>query len=475
MKEERNDNRRRMRKIFAWFRIMMYAMSLVYAVRNAHGATPVLHDWPEEFKSGYYTVSVNGQPAPVFHAGLNVYFVSFDLTGKADVTVKARTADYWQGQARVRPASRAIKPKTQGATASFSITEPGQYSVERPGTSAFNDDVLFVFANPPEKDIPAPTDPHVIYLGPGIHQRSISLKSGQNLYLAPGAVLFGSIDVWNAENVRILGRGVVLYYGPQSEDRDTGWKHQEKWHPLTTHNVKGLTVSGVTIIGRSRTWTLQTHTTFDAVFDNIKILAVNPQNINGDGIDWYGGGRTRVTNSLIRSMDDCFAFFTPGSSQDIWSKTMRTTGDVRDIHIENCVLWPTLANVFRLGFNGQDLITRNVSIKNCDVIHFSKHEWMAPQSLLCVVDPTSRGKGVHSDYLFEKIRFEEPMALLGLQNSAAKLSNIVLRDVSMTTQPLASLITSKVEKLKFEHVTLNGKAVKTTADLPLMQNIMTKN
>ena len=36
------------------------------------------------------------------------------------------------------------------------------------------------------------------------------------------------------------------------------------------------------------------YTTFDAVFDNIKLIAVNQANVNGDGFDWFGGGRTIV-------------------------------------------------------------------------------------------------------------------------------------------------------------------------------------
>lgn len=151
---------------------------------------------------------------------------------------------------------------------------------------------------------------------------------------------------------------------------------------------------------------MQTHTTFGAVFDNIKIIAVNPQNINGDGIDWHSGARTKVTNSLIRSMDDCFAFFTPESCNDMWATNKNTAGEVKDVYIENCVLWTTLANVFRIGFNGQALSTDSITVKNRDVIHVSKGQWYAPWALLCAVSPTSKGKASHRNYLLENIRFE---------------------------------------------------------------------
>lgn len=464
--------------------LVLLALFLVRAAGFSQTVTP--HPVPEEFASDYYQVTVNGQAVPVFHAGLNVYFASFDFTGNASVTVKSnfnsgsysgQTSNkeavkldekgYWRGEAVVRPLSKHVQPKLAGDAVDFTLADAGQYSVERAGTGHFKDDALFLFANRPDATTPTLTGPNVIHLKAGIHNRHVDLKSGQTLYLDPGAVLFGSVNAFDAQNVSILGRGTVLYYGPQSETHDDGWKSQKYWHPLTTRNVRGLTVRGVTFVGRSRTWSLQTHTTFDAVFDNIKILSVNPQNINGDGIDWYGGGRARVTNSLIRSMDDCFAFFTPGSSQDMWATTKNSTGEVRDIHIENCVLWSTLANVFRIGFNGQALTTRNISMKNTDVIHMSKSEWYAPWALFCMVSPNSKGQARHSNYRFEGIRFEEPTALFGLQNPEAEFHHVVLKDITMVGDPVPSLIKSKTRDVTFDNVLLNGKLVAAEADLPL--------
>jgi hypothetical protein len=469
-----------MRNVFIICNTFLLSITLCFS----QTVTP--HPVPEEFGSDYYVVTVNGQSVPVFHAGLNVYFASFDFTGNAAVTVtsnvdtdkysgqtsnkeavKVGAKGYWRGEAFVRPLSRNIKPQLNGSSVSFSLSEAGQYSVERAGTSTFKDDAIFLFANRPDTNLPNLTAKNVIHLKAGIHHRNIDLTSGQTLYLDAGAVLFGGINVWDAKNVSILGRGTVVYYGPQSETHDDGWKNQKNWHPLTTHNVEGLTVQGITFVGRSRTWSLQTHTTFDAVFDNIKILAVNPQNINGDGIDWYGGGRTKVTNCFIRSMDDCFAFFTPESSNDMWATTRNTAGEVNDIYIDNCVLWTTLANVFRIGFNGQALTTSKITMKNCDIIHMSKSEWYAPWSLFCMVSPNSKGRAKHSDYWFEKIRFEEPAALFGLQNPEASFTNVVLKDITMTGEPVPSLIKSNTSNITFDHVILNGKRVAAETDIPL--------
>ena len=448
------------------------------------GQTVFPYPVPEEFATAYYEVVINGQKVPVFHAGLNVYFASFDFTGRADVEVISRydksgysgqTANktfikisekgYWGEKPLVRPLSKNINAALKGTSLSFVLSEPGQYSVEREGTSNYSDDALFLFANAPDTKKEELSGPNMIYLSPGIHQKNIDLKSGQTLYLAAGAVLHGSVNVWDANDVRIVGKGTIVYYGPQSETRDDGWKHLKNWHPLTTHNARNLLVKGVTFIGRSRTWSIQMYNTFDAVFDNVKVIAVNPQNINGDGFDWYGGGRTKVLNSFVRSMDDCFAFFTPASSKDMWAVDKTTEGEVDDIIIQNCVLWTTLANIYRVGFYGQDLRTNNIAMKDCDVLHISRGEWFAPNSIICAVSPSNKGKGRHSNYVFENVHFEEPCAIFGLQNEEAQFRSVLFKNASMRGEQIPSLINCLVEDVSFESLILNGKKISKKGDL----------
>ena len=433
------------------------------------------HPVPDEFGSKQYTVEINGIAVPVFEASPRVHFASFDFTAPVTVSINGKVvrelgvplpiadeqlngASVWDGEALVRPSSRNVTAVTNGKTARFTLTEPGQYSVEGRKTSQSNTDnkdmVLFLFANRPETNRPQETDTNVVYLKPGVHQRHIDLKSGQTLYLEAGAVLFGSVDIWDARDVRILGRGVVFYYGPQSENNDDGYLHKRDWHPLTTHNAKGLTVNGITFVARSRTWTIQMHTTLDADFDNVKVLGVNDQNINGDGFDWKeGGGRTRIANSLVRSSDDAFALFTPRDSVP--------TGVVKDIVIERCVIWPTRANIFRVSGYGE-----NISMKNCDVIHVPQSMFAVPRALLCSVKSNNGQYATVSNFLFEDIRFEEPAALLGIDWEKASYHNIVFRNITMKGKPSPSYVTAKrVEGVVLDNVVLDNKQILTRKDL----------
>lgn len=468
---------------------------------SAHAAEPQAtpHPVPWEFASDRYRVTVNGKSVSVFLASMNLHFASFDFTGQADVQVTINENDYnrsdgntylkpdefWQGNAVVRPLSRGIKPKTDGRKVTFSITQPGQYAIERPGTGHFEDEVLFLFANPPEKDVPLQNDPKVIWLDAGTHQRSVELTSGQTLYLAPGAVLYGAINIWNAENVRICGRGVAVYNGPNSRNFDSGWMSRPNWHPLTTHNVKNLAVEGVTFVNRARTWSLQFRRTTDSTFDNIKVIASTPENLNCDGMDWYGGGRAVVRDSFIRSADDCLAIFAEEASNALrvdrgggghlpsapQKQTPPTRGEFHSLKVERCVFWPTVANILRAGWNNQSLNTTDVTIRDCDVIHsrgLREKPWMgADWALFTTVIPEGTGMCQHRDYLFEDIRVEHSFALLGVNWPQATLRNFHFKNIQIAGAAGKSLIKANADGITFDGVRINDRAAQSPNDLNL--------
>jgi hypothetical protein len=421
------------------------------------GRNVIPHPVPVFYKSPsygiQYVVSVNGQEVPVFHAGLDVYFASFDFTGTVDVKVTAgrykgvmstdqkyvgqvdwqwyypiEGADFWLGNAQVRPMAKNIVSQTSGANVTFSISEPGQYTIERPGTSNYRDRVLFLFANAPETDRPKPGDKNVIYLEPGLHHRNIDLSSGQTLYLEAGAVLFGAVNVWDARDVSIRGRGTVLYYGPQSEDFDDNQvtlnyrANLKNWHPLTTRNTVGLKVEGVTFIDRSRCQMVVMYNTFDVVYDNVKLISVTPQNIIGDGFQLHHGGQLNIKNCLIRSSDDCFAFYDHKPMDRTDPKVVEGKYSVKDVHIDNCVIWCTLANLFRVGVKEAD----NILIENCDIIHFGRgrDQW-APWSILHSVSRTGKGKNLNTNFRFENLRFEEYLTRCAIKIFLFSMDNIL--------------------------------------------------
>ncbi len=479
------------------------------AVAAASAATvtpgPVTpHPVPLDFRSDRYGVTVNGKPVQVFLAAMNIHFASFDLTGAADVRVTINKQDYhrrdgrkypepeefWQGVAEVRPRAKGIQAKTDGRVVTFSLTQAGQYTVERPGTGGYEDEVLFLFANPPESAVPSATDPGVVWIGPGLHQRSVNLTSGQTLYLAPGAVLFGSVNIRDAHDVRIRGRGVVVYSGPNSHNLNTNYKPDDNWHPLLTYAVKGLAVEGVTFVNRSRTMTICQWHTEDAAYDKIKVIAALPENLQADGFDWFGGGHATIRDSLIRSADDCFAIFGADRAGALVSyarhqpgfvrEDPQLTGVVSDITIERCVLWTTSANIFRAGWNA--VASRDVTLRDCDVIHFNAGfttpEWLKlTHALFRATSGRGGGPRRHRDYTFENLRFEDGLALLSAvsQEQPVELANFRFKDIVFDRGICPGILRGGADKVVFENLRVAGRPATSAVDLQLTLDGEIKN
>ena len=130
---------------------------------------------------------------------------SFDFSGTVDVSITFNKGNI--EAARVRPLSFSITPTVKANTITFSLSQPRNISVEVNGDIFHN---LQLFANPIEVTRPDPNDPNVIFYGPGVHQIGrTTVASGKTIYLAGGALVEGSFLINHAENVRILGRGIL--------------------------------------------------------------------------------------------------------------------------------------------------------------------------------------------------------------------------------------------------------------------------
>ena len=67
--------------------------------------------------------------------------------------------------------------------------------------------MLFLFANAPEVNPPKQGDAGVRYYGPGVYHENIDVKSNETIYLAGGAVIFGSLNVWGRRECQDPGAG----------------------------------------------------------------------------------------------------------------------------------------------------------------------------------------------------------------------------------------------------------------------------
>ena len=165
--------------------------------------------------------------------------------------------------------------------------------------------MLFLFAGSPPP--PPPSGPNVTIVPAGVHRESLNPKSGDTIYLEPGAFVFGSLNLWQVSNVKVLGRGTIVYDGPQDPNGDTGWMHQPDWHCIVADQAHNVEIDGLTCIIRSRTWSIQMKDSTGFRYDDLRVIAGNAGNANQDGMDWLGGGDTVVNHSFFRASDDDLA------------------------------------------------------------------------------------------------------------------------------------------------------------------------
>ena len=86
------------------------------------------------------------------------------------------------------------------------MNKPQYFTVEPYGRNR----ALHVFADGINEYGAAANAQDVIYFGAGIHDAGIlELKSGQTVYLDAGAVVYATVKAFHAENIKIIGRGIL--------------------------------------------------------------------------------------------------------------------------------------------------------------------------------------------------------------------------------------------------------------------------
>ena len=313
----------------------------------------------------------------------------------------------------IRPLSYAISPAVTADTIEFTLCPGQQVSVEAHGDQGR---VLHIFADRPEENVPDPDDPNVLFVGPGVHETpQIVLESNQTLYLAPGAVLRATVSenepferieghadgslrhlhhfvsAWDAENVKIMGRGVI-------DTTALAAIHVRK-NPISMNRCTNVQIEGITLIGAT-CWTLSLYRSQDCRVENIKQISAF---YNSDGINVISSRDVVIRNCFLRNRDDGIAI----KAMDTGNRDCFLVepdgelpgGEVENVLVENCVLWSDWGYGFGTTYETRKPIS-NVTIRNCDVIH-STHPCYQGVIGILVSD-----KSHVSNMLFEDIRIE---------------------------------------------------------------------
>jgi hypothetical protein len=422
---------------------------------------------PEVVRSDYFVVTINGHSTSVVHAAASYYLLNFDLEGPATVSIRAADPHYWDRGVEVQPMRYGIRPKRNGATITFSIPGPVKLSVSRPGDHFADSEMLFLLGSAPDRSGTTAATPGVRYYGPGVHHEDIEAHTGDRIYLAPGAVIFGSLTLWQVENVRVFGRGMIVYDGPQDPAADTGWMQKPGWHCIVMDQAHNIEIEGITCVVRSRTWQIQMRDSRGIGFYNINVIGGHARDANQDGMDWLGGGDTTVSGCFFRASDDVFAM--EGNWDGYTEEAMRTPGhDVTNITIENSVVSNSISNTVRVGWPKKRFRSAHVVIRNLDVIHTGYGGCVVPFAFFEMWDDPE-GSESHTDFRISDIRLEDYYSLFQIRQPQPSVRDIHFTNISAMDGPgmVPSVLKGDVSGVTLDGVRLQGSVASTDAQIPL--------
>ncbi len=447
-----------------WSPALLFALqiSIVHAAASYVASAPV----PPEMRSTAFTVKVDGQAVDVAHAAASYEYVSFDTTGAVTVEITAAEPGFWDRGVDIEPWRLGIRAERQGQTIRFKLAGPAKLSISRPRDFLNHAQMLFLFAGTPAAAPPKAAE-NVHIIAPGVYHESLNPKSGDVYYLSPGSYFFGSLNFWRVHDVKVLGRGTIVYDGPQNPNNDDGWMQKLDWHCIDAMEAKNIEVNGVTCILRSRTWSIQMKDSSHFLFDDIRVIGGNPGNANQDGMDWLGSSDGLVRNSFLRASDDVIALM---GNWDGYTDAdlVRPGKEVHDIVVEHSVLSTSISNVVRAGWPKKIFNSWNFTLRDSDVLHGGIGACGQTFGLLGFWGAQG-SRGDHNNYRFENLFLDNWYSLLQMEQRAESLRNFTFKNIWALDQPplAASYISGNVTGVVLDNVKYGQKVAATNADVPL--------
>lgn len=267
---------------------------------------------------------------------------SFDFSGEVEVSVT-----YNRGlisTSKVRPLSYGIQHNVNGNTLTFKLNQASNLSIEVNGDIMHN---LHLFANPISTYVPNRKDKKLIYFSPGIHtipDGKLEVPSGSTVYVDGGAIIMGQIKIENAQNVKVLGSGMV---------------DQSIKGGIIISNSKNIEVEG-----------LFSSQCFTGGSDNVTIRNVKVISFFGwgDGMNVISSTNVLIDRSFNRNSDDCTTVYgTRGGFK----------GGCVNITMQNSTLWADVGHPILIGTHGSTPnpeILENLTYKNIDILDHKERQ-----------------------------------------------------------------------------------------------------
>ena len=281
----------------------------------------------------------------------------------------------------IRPLSLGIKPEIREGKIFFTLRGAAYVTVEPYGRH----NALHIFADPLSdySDVDK-TSPDVIYFGKGEHDAGrIEIKSNQTLFIDEGAVVYGIVRATDAQNIKILGRGILdnsknrerILFEVNAENNTSAVTNAERLHTVQIEYCKNVTIEGITIRD-SLVYNIRPCGCKNIDIRNIKLIG--NWRYNSDGIDMHNCDDVYIGNCFIRTFDDSicvkgFDLFNEENVMESAYKAMHRGGEVYDtfknVLVENCTVWNDWGKALEIGAETKAEEICNIRFRCCDIIH----------------------------------------------------------------------------------------------------------
>ena len=341
-------------------------------------------------------------PLEIFE-GRSISWAKFPISGTLTVEVKILDLEKVpiSGAVHVWPSRHGIDPRVEGNTIRFTLTDPGQFSLEI-GAKGYRNG-LVLFADPPETEIPEMESGQYsvleeaslsdvlsvaskrpgLYFKQGVHDIGVFKvpQNVKNIYFEDGAWVYGALVMDANPDVKIFGRGIL-----SAARLDYRESHSvEAINQSNNITVEGLVIAdpkhfGVRLIGNNNNvhWT--------------KIIG--GWVYNTDGISAFEG--SRVTHCFIWANDDAIKVYR------------------NDTHWSDIVVWQlNNGGVIQMSWGGSN--AKDVTLERIDVL---RAEWNKPgfnRALLSCVGnryQTPNVTGSQENWLIKDVVTETPIPVI---------------------------------------------------------------
>jgi hypothetical protein len=371
-----------------------------------------------------YAITLNGRPCYVYPSQ-TADIVAFGIKGEIRVTITPKEP---VTSVKIRPESAGITPVLNGNVITFTLSNPQYISVE---TDRNTSRPLLLFADAPETNAPDPSDPGVLYFEAGkIHEAGrIDVTSQKRVYIAPGAIVYGSLRADGNNNLRITGRGIL-----------SGERFAKQTSRMVELNrLQNARVEGITIVDAHH-WTVALLVCDRVDIEDVKI--VNDA-ATDDGIDITGSKNVHVNRCFIRTSDDCVAIKAGINNYYIVLDSGR---DVTDVSVKNSIFWNVNpgSNVFEIGYELNADTVKNILYENNDIIHLPGKLYSEKGAFAI----HNSGRAVVDNIMYKNIRIEDASVYL--------MDFEVLHSVDYTPPPPPDVVHGYIGTVQMENISVTA-------------------